>query len=142
MNRLSVIAGLVCLGVSVAWAGPIDDRQAIMKGIAAATKKGAAMAKGEVPFDAAQAKAILQVYIDGAAKMPTLFPEDSKTGGDTSASPKIWEDMAGFKAAFAKFAADAQAGLSASDTASFAKAFGAVTGNCASCHQTYRIKKS
>jgi len=112
-----------------------------MKSVATATKEASAYAKGTTPFDAAKAKALLQVYVDAAAKMPTLFPDDSKTGGDTTAAPKIWEDMAGFKAAFAKFSADATAGMAATDTASFAAAFGKVTGNCQSCHEVYRVKK-
>ena len=115
-----------------------------MKGVAAATKKGAALAKGETPFDAAQATEILQVYIDASAKLPTLVPEDSKTGGvePTTVSPRIWDDMPGFKAAAAKLGADAKAAqASAADQASFATGFGEVTKNCNACHGTYRVKK-
>ena len=143
MKRFVASAVLVVsFGVATAFAGPIEDRQAIMKGVANATKAASAIAKGETPFDAAKAKELLKVYVDAAAKMPALFPEDSKTGGDTSAAPKIWEDMAGFKAGFAKLSADATAAEAATDQASFAKAFGTVAGNCKSCHEAYRIKKS
>ena len=145
MKRIAIAAALASFCVSVAYAGPIEDRQALMKGIAAATKSAAGYAKGETPFDAAKVKALLQVYVDGAAKLPTLFPDDSKTGGSsndpTTASPKIWEDMAGFKTTAAKLSADATAAMAATDTASFAKAFGTVTSNCNACHGTYRVKK-
>jgi len=141
MKRLIAAAVFVAFGSSIALAGPIEDRQSLMKGVAAATKKGAALAKGDTPFDAAQAKEVLAVYINASEKLPTYFPEDSKTGNDTTASPKIWEDMAGFKAAAAKLGADAKAAEAATDQTSFAKAFGQVTGNCQACHQAYRIKK-
>ncbi|MDQ0392353.1 c-type cytochrome [Labrys monachus] len=143
MKRFAIAAALVSFGVSVAFAGPIEDRQALMKGIAGATKEAAGYAKGTTPFDAAKVKALLQVYVDGAAKLPTLFPEDSKTGGTdpTTASPKIWEDMAGFKAHADKLGADATAAMAATDQASFAKAFGVIASNCNACHGVYRVKK-
>jgi cytochrome c556 len=143
MKRFIVAAALIVVGVTTAFAGPIEDRQALMKGIAAATKSAAGYAKGTEPFDAAKVKVLLQVYVDGAAKLPTLFPDDSKTGGTdpTTASPKIWEDMAGFKEHAAKLSADATAAMAATDQASFAKAFGVLASNCNSCHGTYRVKK-
>ena len=81
-----------------------------MKAVGAATREGAAMAKGEAPFDAAKAQAGFKTYGDAAKKMPGLYPDSAKTGGETTAAPKIWEDQAGFKAAFAKFDADAAKG--------------------------------
>jgi len=142
MKRFVAAALLVALGATTAFAGPIEERKALMKdGVAPATKILTGFAKGDTPFDAAKVKEQLQVYIDAAAKAPTLFPEDSKTGGETTAAPKIWEDMAGFKAGFEKFGKDATAAQAATDTASFAVAFKEITTNCGSCHGTYRIKK-
>lgn len=141
MKRFVVASLVLGLGVSAAFAGAIEDRQALMKGVGAATKTGAGLAKGEIPFDAAKAAEVLKVYVAASEKLPTLFPEDSKTGGDTTASPKIWDDMAGFKAAAAKFGADAKAAMAATDQASFAAAFGEVTKNCGACHGAYRVKK-
>jgi len=141
MKRFVVATVLVAFGATAAFAGAIEDRRALMKdGVAATTKTLTGYAKGETPFDAAKVKELLKVYVDASAKLPTLFPDDSKTG-DTTAAPKIWEDMAGFKAAAAKFGTDATAAEAATDTASFAKAFGVITANCGSCHGTYRIKK-
>ena len=80
-----------------------------MKGVGAAAKAGAGMAKGETPYDNAKAVSDLRDLCRSGGKMPSLFPDNSKTGGETTASPKIWEDMNGFKAAFAKFEADAKA---------------------------------
>jgi cytochrome c556 len=141
--KIVLAAGLLlALGTTLALAGPIEDRQQLMKGIAAATKTGAGLAKGDIPYDPAKAKEVFQTYSANIQKLPALFPDDSKTGGETTASPKIWDDMAGFKDHAAKFDSDAKAALdSTGDQASFARAFGDVTKNCGACHGTYRIKK-
>lgn len=137
-----VLAGLgLGLTAVMAQSNPITERQQTMKGVGGATREGAAMAKGEAAFDAAKAQAIFKTYADAAKKMPTLFPDSSKTGGETTAAPKIWEDQAGFKAAFAKFETDAAAGASVANLDGFRTAFGAATKNCGTCHEVYRIKK-
>ena len=41
------------------------------------------MLNGEAPFDLAAVQASLKTMVEAAAKMPTPFPDDSKTGGDT-----------------------------------------------------------
>ena len=45
------------------------------------------MLKG-APYDLAAVKAALKTYGEAAAKIPALFPDDSKTG-DTNALPAI-----------------------------------------------------
>jgi cytochrome c556 len=136
----------VALGVSVAVAQQdvIKERKDIMKGNGDQAKIGAAMAKGEQPFDLAAAQKIFATYVDAASKMPNLFPDNSKTGEDTAALPKIWEDMADFKARFAKFGDDAKAAQgSVKDLDTFKAAFGDIGKNdCGGCHQLYRAKKS
>ena len=115
--RTVVCAALaVALGATavVAQSKAIGERKEIMKGVGAAAKQGAAMARGSAPYDNAKAVEVFVIYANAAAKMPGLFPDDSKTGGETTAAPKIWEDMAGFKAAFAKFVERARASLGAS----------------------------
>lgn len=143
-RRLTAVAVVLCFGVAVASAqDPIATRKQIMKQNGADARAGAAMVKGEAPFDLAKAKAIFADWIEAAAKMPDLFPPDSQTGGETTAAPKIWEDMANFKAAFVKFGTEAkEAQAKVTDLDSFKAAFGAVMKNCGGCHETYRIKKS
>jgi len=137
-----VLAGLgLGLTAVMAQSNPIAERQQAMKAVGAATREGAAIAKGEVAFDATKAQAVFKTYADAAKKMPTLFPDSSKAGGETTAAPKIWEDQAGFKAAFVKFEADAGAGASVANLDGFRTAFGAATKNCGACHEAYRIKK-
>jgi cytochrome c556 len=143
MIRTVLVAAVLGLGLTavVAQSDPIAERRNTMKGVGAATRDGAAMAKGEAPFDAAKAQTIFKVYGDAAKKMPGLFPDNAKTGGETTAAPKIWEDQAGFKAAFVKFETEAGTHTSVGDLDAFRTAFGNVTKNCGACHETYRIKK-
>lgn len=145
--KLFAVAAVVAIAFGatavVAQQDPIATRQALMKDNGKAAGALAKMVKGEAPFDLATAKNALATFERAAVKMPDLFPPTSKTGGDTTASPKIWEDMADFKARFVTFGADVKAAqASVKDLDSLKAAFGALGKNCGGCHQTYRIKKS
>jgi cytochrome c556 len=146
MIRTVLAIAAVALGVCAATAqqDPIAARKALMKANGDEAKIASAMLKGEQPFDLAAAHKIFATFQDAAAKMPALFPDNSKTGGDTAADPKIWENMADFKAKFAKFGEDAKAAdASVKDLDSFKASMGDIGKNdCGGCHQTYRIKKS
>lgn len=143
MIRTALVLAGLGLGLTgvMAQSNPIAERQQAMKAVGGATREGAAIAKGEVAFDAVKAQAIFKTYADSAKKLETLFPDSSKTGGETTASPKIWEDQAGFKAALAKFETDAAVGATVANLDGFRTAFGAATKNCGTCHEAYRIKK-
>jgi cytochrome c556 len=145
MLRTALAVAAIAIGVTAvaAQSDPIAARKALMKEQGAQTKTGAGMAKGEVAFDLTKAHAIFVNYIETAAKRPDLFPPSSKAGGETTAAPKIWEDLAGFKAGFAKMSTEAKAAQgSVKDLDSFKAAFGGLTKNCGGCHETYRVKKS
>jgi cytochrome c556 len=145
MLRTVLAVAAITIGVTavVAQSDPIAARKALMKDLGASTKTGAQMAKGEVPYDQSKAQAIFTTYIDASGKLPALFPENSKTGGETAALPKVWEDPNGFKAGFAKLSSDAKAAqTSVKDADSFKASFGGLTKNCGGCHETYRAKKS
>jgi cytochrome c556 len=138
-------AAVVTLSTSavIAQQDPIAARQSLMKENGKQAKLGAAMAKGEVLFDPAKAKEIFVAFQEAAAKMPDLFPPNSKSGNDTTAAPKIWENTADFKAKFVKFGADAKAAqASVKDLDSFKTAFASMGKECGGCHQDYRIKKN
>jgi cytochrome c556 len=131
----------------VAQEDPIKARKALMKANGDQAKIGAAMMKGEQPFDAAAVHKMFAQFQDAAAKMPALFPDSSK-GGDPAdefnAGPKIWEDMADFKARFVKFGEDAKAAdAKVTDADSLKAALGDIGKNdCGACHKDYRLKKS
>jgi cytochrome c556 len=143
MIRTVLAIAAIAVGVtSVAAQDPIAARKALMKENGAQARVGAQMVKGEAPFDLAKAKAIFAAYSNSAVKVVALFPDNSKTGGETTAAPAIWEKMDDFKAKIAKFGADAKA---ASDKVTnldtFKAEFPAVQKNCGGCHEVYRIKK-
>src|SRR5919107_7321 len=144
MMRMMIVSAALAVGATavVAQGNPIAQRKETMKGVGAATAAGNRMMKGEAPFDLAKAKEILQTYAGAADRMHTYFPENSKTGGETTASPKIWESQAEFRKRFDDWAADIKkASAQTQDAATFKDAFGTVTKACGGCHETYRIKK-
>jgi cytochrome c556 len=146
MIRAFLAVAAIALGVGVALAqqDPIAARRALMKANGDEAKMGAAMAKGEAPFDLAKARKMFATFQDASAKAPALFPDNSKTGGDTVAKPEIWEAMDDFKARLVKLGADAKAAAeSVTDLDSFKAAFGNIGKNdCGGCHEKYRVKKS
>lgn len=141
--RIALIAALLvplAATAVVAQSDVIQARKALMKDMGDQTKVAGAMAKGDVPFDAAKAAAIFKSYTDDGAKFGTLFPAGSETG-DTKAAPAIWSDRAGFDAALAKFKGDVAANIGKIGTeAGFKTAMAAVGDNCRACHQTYRLR--
>jgi cytochrome c556 len=134
------VAGLVLVAtVAAAQSDPIAARKALMKANGEKAKIGAAIAKGEAPFDAAKVQAIFATFLETAEKAPALFPDNSKTGGKTEALPAIWKNKADFEARLAKFGADAKAAQDeVKDLAKFKAVWaGLIRKNCSACHEKY-----
>jgi cytochrome c556 len=140
MKKIAVAAILLtAFGTCVAFAGPIEDRQDLMKSFGGVGGKVRPLLASGATFDGAAAKAQMQILVDGAARIPGLFPPGSDTGtARSNATPAVWSDSAGFQAAAAKLGTDAQAAMAAPDQASFATAWQTVNGDCGGCHRTYR----
>lgn len=145
MIRFVLVAGLA-LGATAVIAqttDPIAARKELMKGVGGQARNGAQMVRGEAPFDLAKAQNVFKVFAEAGEKLPALFPENSRTGGDTAALPAIWTSMPDFKAKADKWAADAKAAqASVKDLDSFKTAFSAIGRDCGGCHETYRAKKN
>jgi cytochrome c556 len=142
MNRLTVVVALTACVVGAAWADidVIAQRRALMKGDGVAGKALYDMTKG-APFDFKIVQTSLKTFADVAAMAPTLFPDNSKTGGGTNALPAIWENKADFDARFAKFGSDAAAALkNITDEASFKANIQPVLSHCGSCHELYKAR--
>jgi cytochrome c556 len=97
------------------------------------------MMRGVEKFDVAKVNAAFDAWADKAAKLPVLFPDDSRTG-ETRALPKIWDDAGVFRSTIAKFAqgiADnrAKAVVSVEDLTA---AVPAILNNCNGCHDAFR----
>jgi cytochrome c556 len=132
---------LVTVSASAALAGALEDRQDLMKQFNGGSRTLNGIAKGTTPYDAAPVNAQLQIMVDGAAKIPGLFPPGSNMDSATAktlALPTVWSDTPGFQAAAAKFGSDAKTAMAATDQASFATAFQTVQADCNACHKTYR----
>ena len=143
--RTLIISAAAAVAVSTAYAqsASIAKRQNILKGWGDATKPVAAMLKGEAAYDGAAVQKALAAYSTGAKELVALFPDDSKTGGDTAALPGIWTDKAKFTGIYDKLAAESTAAAAAiKDEASMKANFPKVLGNCKACHDDFRQKKS
>jgi cytochrome c556 len=149
MIRTVVVVGALLLGIAVVAAqqDALKSAQTIMKGNGKALGGTLGpMNKGEKPYDQAAVTEALNTLDDTAKKLPTMFPESlkgMKWEGDYSASPKIWEDKAGFTASIATFAkavTDAKASIKDLDT--LKAAFPGIGKSCGGCHETFRVKNS
>lgn len=142
---VALALGAAAVTTAVA-ADPIETRKATMKAIGGAFGGVMVkMVKGETPYDA---KAATEAYDTMVAKAKTidvaaLFPKGSETGGETTAAPKIWEDMAGFKAAMTKMTdtLPGQAGNVGKGLDGLKMAVAEIGKTCKGCHDTYRIQK-
>lgn len=140
---LTGVTLLALTGVVVAQSDVISTRRNVMKGVGAATRTGGQMAKGEIPFDLAKAQEILKTYGHAAEVSHTYYPENAKTGGETTAAPKIWESPEEFKARFVAWGKQIEtASGEVKDLPTFRASFTELTKACGGCHNTFRIKTS
>jgi cytochrome c556 len=148
MRTVVVVVGTLLLGVSavVAQQDLVDQVQTLMKGNGKNAGALAAMVKGDKPYDQATVDAAMAQFEDTARKLPALFPDSTKglkPAGDYSASPKVWEDKAGFEAhiaTFAKAVTDNKASIK--DLDSLKVTLPVIGKSCGGCHETYRLKNT
>jgi cytochrome c556 len=144
-----MLTGALSLLVLPAFAADdaIATRQALMDNNGSAAALSGAIMKGELAYSPAIGKAVVNAFDATALAYGSFFPEESADDPRTAASPKIWEDRAGFEAALGKFQAAAASAKQAAgehgfpDDAAFVAAVKPVLGTCNGCHETYRIKK-
>ena len=142
VKTVSAFAVLAMLGTTLAFAGPIEDRQAGMKQVGKAMGVFAAIAKGEAAYDAAVVKTNADSMLEGFKKAFANFTAGSESGPpETYAKAEIWSDPEGFKAAQDTALKAGEAMAATTDEAGF-KAALAVLGNaCKGCHEKYRRPK-
>lgn len=149
MRRLLITASLLAAFTlpGLAADDPIEIRETLMEGNAAAAAVAAAILKDQIAYDPAVGKSVIATLHGTALAFGSFFPAGSADPSRGSASPKIWEDPAGFAAELAKFQAATNAASDASgrsgpaDKAAFATAIQPVLQTCQSCHESYRVKK-
>jgi cytochrome c556 len=142
MRYSILLAGLLALTSVAAQAqsAAIAERKTIFKSWGAAAGGAGKMMRGEEAFNLAFVQASLKLLSD-TSKIVTLFPADSKEGGETKALANIWTDNAKFLAIFGKLSNDAKAAaVSIKDEASFKSEWPKVAGNCGTCHTEFRAR--
>ncbi len=136
MKTFASAALVLALLGTAAYAQDINaERAAVMRSNGAAT---AALRPLTTNFDAAAVKAQAAILAANGAKIAALFAPGTDQN-HPQASPAIWTDAAGFKAAADKFTADANALMTVSDGAGLTTALATLQSNCAGCHKAYRI---
>ncbi len=146
MMRAVVVVGTLLLGIGAVAAqqDALKHAQTFMKGNGKNAGALAAMVKGEKPYDQATVDTALAQFEDTAKNLPTLFPESIKglkAEGDYSASPKVWEDKAGFGEHIASFGkAVTEAKTQIKDLDSLKTTLPVIGKQCGGCHETFRVK--
>jgi cytochrome c556 len=136
---LALATGLVTTA-AFATDDPILTRKKLMQANGGAAGAMQAMIKGETPFSAAVAQSALRTFNAVAYAYGDYFPAGSDQG-DTKASPKIWEDMAGFQTTLAAFqqATDEARQMDPQSVEDLQAAMGLIGKSCGGCHETYRL---
>jgi cytochrome c556 len=144
MLRFVSFAAILAVGATAVFAqsATIAERKLLFKDMSKSAKVVTPMMKGEAPFDLPKVQAALKVYADNSKKLKDLFPDDSKTGGETEALPALWEKKDDFTAKMVKFEQDATAaGAAIKDEATFKTEWPKVMSNCGGCHKVYKADK-
>lgn len=149
MNKFALAVSAIALATTAVWAGAVEDREALMKERAQILGALTKVAKGETAFDAAAVAEQFKALQANADKtdVDTLWAAGTtgNTADSAESSPKIWEDMAGFKAAEEKYEAEVKTAATTppADAAAVGATLGAIGKNgCAACHEAYRISKN
>jgi cytochrome c556 len=146
VSALALAVSVGAFGAGIASAqqkSPIEEREALMKSFGRAATLTSKMVKGELPYEAGKVGDAFETWGNGIKKFGSLFPEDSKTGGDTRALPKIWSDRAEFEKHIADFEKDvaAQKANAISGLDGLKQAMAVVGKDCGGCHKEFRAEK-
>ncbi len=162
MKRRAWIAGVAALAMALAvftgsgvasaqedHSGAVKARQAYMQLNGFYMGQLAAVAKGQVPYDAAQATGIANSLLAlasmdvGAMWPPGSGNDNPALAGKTRALPAIWTTFPAVveKADALSKALEAMVVAAGTDLASLQGAFGAVGAGCGGCHRSFRAEK-
>jgi len=142
---LAVFTGFGMAGLAIAASAqeiggdPIALRRAILANMGEANQIGGGMARGDTPYDAEKAMAVMRVLNNGIMGVVSYFPEGSDTG-DTRALPLVWETHDDFMMRAENLRAASAAYLENPPTTAdeFPAAYQNVVRNCGACHEDYR----
>ncbi len=142
---LAALAVGLSVGAVVAQSDPIAARKALMKANDDNARSVVQMMRGAAAVRCGQrSRPPSRNGPTTAQKLPALFPDNSKTGGETAASPKIWlnkKDFDAKAAAFAKSVADKAATRPKDRSTASRRRSRCVGKACDNCHEDYRLPK-
>ena len=160
MKRRAWIAGAAALAMAVAvftgtgMANAQEDHSAAVKARQAHMQLNgffmgqlAAIAKGQVPYDAAQATGVVNSMLAlNTMDVGAMWPAGSDNQalpGKTRALPEIWTTFPAIveKSDALTKALEAMVAAAGTDLASLQGAFGAVGAGCGGCHRSFRAEK-
>ena len=162
MTRRAWIAGAAALAMALAvftgsgmasaqedHSGAVKARQAYMQLNGFFMGQLAAIAKGQVPYEAAQATGVAKSLLalstmDAGAMWPPGSGNDNPAlAGKTRALPEIWTTFPAVmeKANAMTAALEAMVEAAGTDLVSLQGAFGAVGAGCGGCHRSFRAEK-
>ena len=160
MTRRAWIAGAAALALALAvfvgsgvasaqedHSGAVKARQAYMQLNGFFMGQLAAIAKGQVPYDAAQAsgvaKSLLALATMDAGAMWPAGSDNAALPGKTRAKPELWTTFPAVmeKATALSAALETMVVAAGTDLASLQGAFGAVGAGCGGCHRPFRAEK-
>jgi cytochrome c556 len=144
IKRIVLAAALATIGVTIvaAQSDPIAQRKALMRANNDNARNLTRMVRGDEAFDQAKVNAAFNQWAETAETFGALFPDNSKTGGETRAAPKIWQTRADFTAKlqdFGKAVAEHRGKVNNLDHLKVA--LPAVGRTCDSCHEQYRASR-
>ena len=135
---MSAIA-MVGMTAVVAQTDPIAVRKDMMKQNNKHAKALNSMVRGEATFDAKAVSAAYDQWTETANRFGSLFPDNSKTGGNTRSKAAIWEKRKDFDAKLAAFSKAVASGKGKSSTLDGLKAsMSTINTTCNDCHDLYR----
>jgi cytochrome c556 len=143
LGILAVAVGIVSTAAS-ATDDPIQTRKKLMQSNGGAAGLAQGMIKEEIPFNPVLAEAALRNFNAVAYAFGDYFPEGSDQGGETRASPKIWEEMEHFQEYLTSFQQDTDAARAAKpqDLEAFKAAMAEIGQNCQDCHEDFRLEQN
>ena len=146
--KISLTAALVgtILAASASAGGHTSTEQRIiaMKAMGGQMRTVGGMAPGNGTYDAAAVISALEIMRNAAATAQPLFAEPTPDNEETRARPEIWVAGSDFDAQLNGLIADLDAAIAGqpADAATLGPLFGAVAGNCKSCHEKYRAPEN
>lgn len=136
----AVFAAAVGIGFASAQQNVVEKREQLMKENNRNAIMISKMVKSELPYDTQKVGKAFDQWSDTAKKLPNLFPETAKTGGDNRALPTIWTNRAEFEKDIAQFAKDvaAQRAKATENLAGLKTVWPVILDDCNGCHKKFR----